>query len=148
MDYESGLLIKDNLEHSSSAEKDAYIRRKAQVREYLGKTVTIEIDRPVGYVHNKENYKLEYSINYGYVPGVIGGDGEELDVYLLGVNIPIERYTCRVIGIIHRHNDVEDKLAAAPMDASFTASEIADAVRFQEKYYTSEVETETERVLI
>ena len=81
MDYERGLLIKDNLELSSDAEKEAYIRRKAQVREYLGMTVTIEIDRPVGYIHNKKNYKLEYIINYGYIPGVIGGDGEELDVY-------------------------------------------------------------------
>ena len=63
--------------------------RKALVKSYLGKTVNIKIDRPIGYVHKKENYSLTYPINYGYLPGVIGGDGEELDVYLLGVNEPV-----------------------------------------------------------
>ncbi len=53
------------------------LQRKALVKSYLGNTVTIKIDRPMGYVHKKENYSLTYPINYGYIPGVIGGDGEE-----------------------------------------------------------------------
>ena len=57
--------------------------REAQVRSYLGKIVRIEIDRPIGYVHHKEKYDLVYPINYGYIPGVLGGDDEELDVYQL-----------------------------------------------------------------
>ena len=32
--------------------------RKEQVKSYLGKPVTIKIDRPVGYIHKKENYSL------------------------------------------------------------------------------------------
>lgn len=32
--------------------------RKAQVKSFLGKTVVIGIDRPIGYVHRKENQKL------------------------------------------------------------------------------------------
>lgn len=117
-----------------------YEERKAQVKSYLGKTVTIGIDRPIGYIHKKENYTLTYKINYGYIPGVLGGDGEELDVYLLGVNEPVSEYTVRIIGIVHRKDDVEDKLVAAPVGVSFTASEIEDAVHFQEQYYDSEVE--------
>ena len=31
-----------------------YNERKEQVKSYLGKTVKIEIDRPVGYIHKKE----------------------------------------------------------------------------------------------
>jgi|GEM_PF-1319492 len=116
--------------------------RKAQVRSYLGKTVRIAVDRPVGYVHHKEKYDLVYPINYGCIPGVLGGDGEELDVYLLGVDEPCEEYTARVIGIIHRANDVEDKLVAAPEGMRFTRGEIAEAVNFQERYYISAVETE------
>ena len=84
-----------------------YEERKAQVQSYLGKTVTIGIDRPIGYVHVKEKYSLTYKINYGYIPGVLGGDDEELDVYLLGVDEPVEEYTARIIGIVHRENDVE-----------------------------------------
>lgn len=114
--------------------------RKVLVKSYLGKIVRIEIDRPIGYVHKKENYSLTYPINYGYIPGVLGGDGEELDVYLLGVAAPVKEYTARIIGIVHRRNDVEDKLVAAPEGLNFTVEEIMEAVRFQEQYYDSGVE--------
>lgn len=115
-------------------------QRKAQVKSYLGKTVKIGIDRPVGYVHRKEKYSLVYPVNYGYIPGVLGGDGEELDVYLLGVNEPVEEYTAKIIAIVHRHNDIEDKLVAAPENMSFTKDEITAAVHFQEQYYDTEIE--------
>ena len=114
--------------------------RKALVKSYLGKTVRIETDRPIGYVHKKEKYSLTYPINYGFIPKVLGGDGEELDVYLLGVAAPVKEYTARIIGIVHRRNDVEDKLVAAPEGLNFTVEEIMEAVRFQEQYYDSGVE--------
>lgn len=118
-----------------------YEERKEQVKSYLGKTVKIGIDRPIGYVHKKENYSLTYPLNYGYIPGVLGGDGEDLDVYLLGVETPVEEYECRIIAIVHRHNDVEDKLVGAPIGMSFTKEEISNAVHFQEQYYDNEIET-------
>ena len=114
--------------------------RKALVKSYLGKVVDIEIDRPIGYVHKKKNYDLVYPINYGYLPGVLGGDDEELDVYLMGVDEPVEAYTCRIVGIVYRRNDVEDKLIAAPLDKRYTAEEIASAIDFQEQYYDTYVE--------
>ena len=114
--------------------------RKALVKSYLGKTVNIKIDRPIGYVHKKENYSLTYPINYGYLPGVIGGDGEELDVYLLGVNEPVTEYTAKIIGIAHRENDIEDKLVAAPVDLNFAKEEIERAIHFQEQYYKTTIE--------
>lgn len=117
-----------------------YEERKAQVKFYLGKTVSIKIDRPIGYVHKKEKYDLVYPINYGYIPDVLGGDGEELDVYLLGVDVPVEEYTCRIIGIVHRENDIEDKLIAAPIGKTYTAEQIASAISFQEQYYITKVQ--------
>ena len=117
-----------------------YEERKAQVKSYLGKTVTIGIDRPIGYVHRKGEKVLVYPINYGYIPGVLGGDGEELDVYLLGVTEPVERYTCRIIAIAHRENDVEDKLVGAPEGMHFSVEEIREAIHFQEKYYNTHIE--------
>lgn len=115
--------------------------RKELVNSYLGKTVRIEIDRPIGYEHKKEKYSLTYPINYGYIPGVLGGDGEELDVYLLGVDEPVEEYTGKIIGIVHRENDDEDKLVMAPDGVMFTHDEIAGQVHFQEQYYITEIET-------
>ncbi len=113
--------------------------RHEQVQGYLGKTVTIEIDRPIGYVHRKGEKTLVYPINYGFVPGVLGGDGEELDVFLLGVDKPVSSFTGKIIGIVYRANDVEDKLVMAPSGVSFNAEEIARAVYFQEKYYDTTV---------
>ena len=113
--------------------------RHEQVEEYLGKDVRIEIDRPIGYVHHKGEKTLVYPINYGYIPGVLGGDGEELDVFLIGVNEPVTSYIGRIIGIIYRADDVEDKLVMAPSEKMFTAEEIARAVYFQEKYYQSTI---------
>lgn len=109
--------------------------RKAMVWSYLGKNVHIEMDRPLGYVHKKNGYALTYPLNYGYIPGVLGGDGEELDVYLLGVNEPLREADCVVLGIARRRNDAEDKLIAAPAGTAFTREEMAAAVRFQEQYY-------------
>lgn len=109
--------------------------RHAQVESYLGKIVNIEIDRPIGYVHHKGEKTLVYPINYGYIPNVLGGDGEELDVFLVGVDTAVESFTGRVIGIVYRADDVEDKLVMSPEGMTFSAQEIAQAVRFQEKYY-------------
>jgi hypothetical protein len=53
---------------------------------------------------------------------------------------PVKEYECRIIAIAHRHNDVEDKLVGAPVGAKFTKTEIEQAISFQEKYYTTEVE--------
>lgn len=109
--------------------------RHAQVESYLGTTVTIGIDRPIGYVHHKGEKTLVYPINYGYIPGVLGGDEEELDVFLVGVDQPVSEFTGRIIGIAYRADDVEDKLIMAPEGVAFTAEEMAKAVQFQEKYY-------------
>lgn len=113
--------------------------RRAQIESYLGKTVHIGIDRPIGYVHHKKGYSLTYHINYGYIPGVLGGDGEELDVYLLGVDTPVEEYECEIIGAVYRDDDEEDKLVGAPIGARYTVGEVWEAVRFQEQYHVSRV---------
>ena len=105
---------------------------------YLEKNVQIIIDRPAG-SHHPEHKDMIYPVNYGFIPGTLSGDGEELDVYLLGVNVPVTEYRARVIAVIHRYNDAEDKLVAAPEGMSFTKEEIAQAVYFQERYFDSEV---------
>ncbi len=111
----------------------------------MGRTVDVVIDRPVGYVHNKGYYSLVYPINYGYIPEVFGGDGEELDVYVLGIDRPVESARVRIIGIAHREDDVEDKLIGAPEGLAFTAEEMHDQIHFQEQYYKTRVEALPEK---
>lgn len=112
--------------------------RKALAESYLGKTVRVEIDRPMGAEHPKHP-GLIYPINYGYIPGVLGGDGEELDVYVLGVHEAVGEYTGTIIAIAFRENDVEDKLIMAPAGRTCTREEIEGAIHFQEQYYHTTV---------
>ena len=104
-----------------------------------GQRVEVRVDRPLGSAH--PSYPdLIYPVNYGYVPGVMAPDGEEQDAYILGVQEPLARFTGRVIAVIRRLDDVEDKWVVAPEDCRFTREEIAAAVHFQERYFRSEIE--------
>lgn len=114
--------------------------REALIHKYLGKTVEIIVDRPIGHVHVTKGVTLHYTVNYGFIPGVMGGDGEEQDVYILGVSEPVERFIGRIIGVIRRKDDNEDKFVAAPVGMEFHQAEIMEAVHFVEKYFDSAVE--------
>ncbi len=124
----------------SKAEFIQYTLRKAMVWSYIGKQISAEIDRPVGYLHCKGNKQLLYPINYGFIPGVLGGDGEELDVYCLGCEKPVKTFEGKVIAIVHRADDVEDKLVACDPAQAFSLADICNQIYFQEKYYDSTVE--------
>ena len=114
-------------------------QRKALVDSLMGKTVDVVIDRPIGFVHFTKGITLHYTINYGYLPGLTGGDGEEQDVYVLGVYEPLETFSGTIIAAVLRSDDNEDKLVAAPEGMYFSKEEIADAVRFVEQYFDSEI---------
>ena len=75
-------------------------------------SVKVIVDRKMGTYH-PEHPDLYYPINYGYIPDVMGGDGEEQDAYILGVEKPIDKFEGEVIAVIHRINDVEDKWVVA-----------------------------------
>ena len=116
-------------------------QREQLIRQYLGRTVDVMIDRPIGYVHHVKGITLHYTVNYGYLPDVLGGDGEEQDVYVLGVREPLQRFRGRIIGAIRRKDDDEDKLVAAPEGVEFHQAQIAEAVHFVEKYFDSTVDS-------
>lgn len=106
--------------------------------QYLGKGVSIIIDRPLGSKHPKHDFV--YEINYGYVPGTQFTDGEELDAYYLGVSRPLHTAEGRCIAIIHRLNDDGDKLVVVPKtQINLTDSEIAEAVNFREQWFDYEI---------
>lgn len=107
----------------------------------IGQTVRVVIDRPLGSTHPKHR-DIVYPVNYGYVEGIIAPDGEEQDAYVLGVAEAMAEFTGRVIAVVHRADDVEDKWVVAPEGKRFTKDEIAEAVRFQEQYFQIQIETE------
>lgn len=102
-------------------------------------TVTVKIDRPLGSYHPKHK-DLYYPINYGYVEGVIAGDGEEQDAYILDINEPLETFTGNIIAVIHRINDNENKWVVAKENTNYTVQEIEKQVHFQEKYFEHFIE--------
>ena len=107
----------------------------------LGGIVTAKMDRPLGSVHPRHPDMI-YPVNYGYVPGVMAPDGAEQDAYVLGVDEPLTEFTGRLIAIIHRFDDVEEKWVLAPEGMSFTKEQIEKMTRFQEQYFQSEIRTE------
>ena len=104
----------------------------------IGDIVKVMIDRPLGTFHPKHK-DIYYAGIYGNIPGVIAPDGEEQDAYILGVNQPVKEFIGKVIAIIHRFDDVEEKWVVAPEDTSFTKDEIMRQVAFQEQYFHTEI---------
>lgn len=111
--------------------------REKIIQELMGQMVHVEVDRPVGYHHGD----IVYPVNYGYIPGVIAGDGEEQDAYILGVSEPLSSFDGRVIGVVRRENDCEDKLVVSPDGMVFHQGQIAEAVHFQEQYFISVIDS-------
>lgn len=109
----------------------------------IGKTVTVTVDRPLGSLHPAYN-ELRYPVNYGYIKGIMAPDGEEQDAYILGVDTPVEVFTGKVVAVIRRKDDVEDKWVVCPEDMTFTREEIMEQVKFQEQYFESEIVLDTE----
>ena len=101
--------------------------------------ITARIDRPLGSAHPRHP-EMIYPVNYGEVPGVLAPDGAWQDVYVLGVDEPLQTFTGERIAIIHRRDDVEDKWVLVPEGMTLTAAEIMAAVCFQEQYFDSWVE--------
>ena len=125
-------------EQTSQQNKQGAIIMYIKQAEILGKTVEITVDRPLGSYHPSHR-DIRYPVNYGYIEGILGGDGEWQDAYILGVDRPIEKFEGKVIAIVLRKNDNECKWIVAPCDGAFTKEEILKAISFQEKYFEIEI---------
>ena len=103
---------------------------------YLGQTIRVKIDRPLGSRHPQHGFF--YPVNYGFIPGVMAPDGEELDAYVLGVFEPLEEFEGRCIAVIHRLDDDDDKLVLAPPGKDYSAQQILALTEFQERFFQAE----------
>lgn len=109
--------------------------KKINAVDYLEKEVILKIDRPLGSRHPQ--YGFIYMLNYGYVPDTISGDGEELDVYLIGEFEPVKTSSGKVIAIIHRTNDDDDKLIVSKNGEDYSDDAIRTLTEFQERCFES-----------
>ena len=104
----------------------------------IGRHVHVKIDRPIGSRHPR-HAEMIYPINYGYVEGTLAEDGAEQDIYLLGVDVPVNEFEGRVIAVYRRYDDVEDKWIVAAYGEDYPDEVILKQIAFQEQYFHGEL---------
>jgi len=104
---------------------------------FLGKEVTVQIDRPLGSKHPK--FDLQYPLNYGFVPGIAGPDGQPIDVYVVGKQHAINQFTGIVKAVIVRYNDNKNKLVCTHPEFEIDENMIKTETHFQEQYFETEI---------
>jgi len=109
----------------------------SKATDFLNKIVTVNIDRPLHSKHPRHDFV--YELNYGFVPNTIAPDGEELDAYIIGPDLPLKKFKGICIAVIHRTNDDDDKLVVVPENMIVTDDEIRSATNFQEQFFKSEI---------
>ena len=121
--------------------QSAEVQDKPDYSDVIGRSVSGVIDRPLNTAHPRHPDMI-YPINYGYVEGLIAGDGAEQDIYLFDCEEPVKTYSGKVIAVYHRTNDVEDKWIVVPENSKYaenpsllTDEEILKRIEFQEKYF-------------
>ena len=108
---------------------------KTNAKDFLGKSVEVQIDRALGTRHPKHGFM--YMLNYGFIPNTMSGDGEELDAYLVGEFEPVDKAKGKVIAIIHRTNDDDDKLVVSKDGKEYSDDAIRAMTEFQEQFFES-----------
>lgn len=102
-------------------------------KKYIGQMVNVKMDRPLGTTHPKWGYI--YETNYGFIPGTLAPDGEELDAYVLGVEEALDTFFGKCVAVIHRTDDDDDKLIVVPEGFEITDEEIENKTAYQEKWF-------------
>lgn len=114
---------------------------KLKEESMLGKVVMVTVDRPLGSYHPKHK-DIYYLINYGYVEGIMAPDGEEQDAYILGIDVPVDVFMGKIIAIVYRKDDVEEKWVVCPEHMTYSEEEIRKQIDFCEKYFDSYIRME------
>lgn len=132
-------LLNIEIKHRLKFGRNLYKFIKKEYRNYLGlinNNIEVIIDRPIGYINE---FGTVYTVNYGYIPNVIGGDNEEQDAYIIdsSLNVPLSNYIGKLIAIVYRKDDNETKWIIS--NERLSETEIYERISFIEKYFDSEV---------
>ena len=102
------------------------------MKKYLGKEVTVTIDRPYGSFH-PHLPDVQYPLNYGYVDELIS-EGDFQDAYVYGPETPLEKFRGIVIAIIH-HADGGCRFVVGRIGGQFSHDDVIQCVAFEEQHY-------------
>ena len=80
---------------------------------------------------------MYYTVNYRFIEGVTAPDGESQDAYISGVDTAMGEFTGKIIAVVHRYDDIAQKLAVSSADMSYAKEDIAQQIRFQEQHFAS-----------
>ena len=104
---------------------------------YLNKEVLVKVDRKLGEKH--PNFDYIYPVNYGYIPNTLSEDGEEIDVYILGIFYPVDEFKGICKAVICRYDDNENKLIVVSRDKSYSVEQVEALIEFQEKFFKHKI---------
>jgi inorganic pyrophosphatase len=102
-------------------------------REYIGKTVTVIVDRPYGSFH-PHNPDVLYPLNYGFIDENTDEDAEFHDAYIYGPEEPLESFKGTVIGMIC-HKEGPSRFIVGRIGEQFDPKDVMETVAFEEQYY-------------
>lgn len=128
----------ERVQEKGTPEYKVRMRHTAARQDIIGKIVRVIVDRPIGSRHPSYPDMI-YPVNYGFIEGVPGGDGEDQDAYILGIDSPLTEFTGEVCAVIHREDDNETKWIVTPAGISLSETKIYTDTLFQEKYFRSRV---------
>ena len=137
-EWQKLLLCKQIVLNGADDLEENFKKVQSSMDSVIGRTVAVTVDRPLGSYHS-EHKEMYDPINYGYVEGIMALDEEEQDVYILGVDEAVKKFTGKIIAVVHRNDDVEEKWVVAPAGMTFTKEEIREQIHFQEQYFDSEI---------
>ena len=101
--------------------------------------VEVEVDRPPGSVY-PEDSDLIYELNCGFVRGLSGKEGRGQEAYIVGVCDAVLAFRGVVIAVVRRNGGREEILVVAPEGMRFSKQQVIEQIRFQERFFDSEVE--------
>lgn len=104
---------------------------------YLNKEVLVKVDRKLGEKH--PNFDYIYPVNYGYIPNTLSEDGEEIDIYILGIFYHVDEFKGICKAVICRYDDNENKLIVVPRDKSYSVEQVEALIEFQEKFFKHKI---------
>ena len=104
---------------------------------YLNKEVLVKVDRKLGEKH--PNFDFIYPVNYAYIPNTLSEDGEEIDVYILGIFYPVNEFKGICKAVICRYDDNENKLIVVPRDKSYSVEQVEALIEFQERFFKHKI---------
>lgn len=138
VDCAERMMEKINYDDSPIEERAYKIMKRLIFEERLykmiGQNVDVTIDHPLG--SNEDN--VIYAQNYGYIKELKSLDKYQ-EVYVIGEKKPLKEFKGKVIAIIKRNDDNENKLVVCKSNKNYTKKEILDMVNFKEKDFKNKI---------